>query len=209
MENKEVLDVLTKIGLATIPAVFAFIPAILNWLSSRAMAKGRIGRINQLSCELKFLEQWAAMARDPDVGQGEKVASLSHRVQPELDQILTEYLALRELEIKHRDKRNQYIPPIRKALLLFHPSTHKGWMLQVTFYFLTIFALVLVAQEQWGTPDKERDVPSLVLGLVVIFGPILFFVARAAVRLQNQQEKERADAANLREARMAANSTAP
>lgn len=177
-----------KLLLALIPAVFAFIPALLSWLSNRASARGRAGRLAQLSNELKFLEQWANLAR-ADVREGKSPGPAMSSLQPDLDRILTEYRAHRKQEMLG-EERPEHVPALRKALLLFRPLSGKGWMLHSAFYFLAVFAFSMIASEIISPDPAEGSLTDLVIGVIVIFVPILFFIARAALRLRDRQLKE-------------------
>jgi hypothetical protein len=184
----EMTTLTEKVLLALIPAIFAFFPALLNWLSNRASARGRAGSLALLSNELKFLEQWANLARaDPPEGQTRGSAPSS--LQPDLDRILAEYRAPH----KEQETREQpeHVPMLRKGLLLFRPLSGKGWILHSSFYFLMIFAFSMIASEIAYPDPAEGTLMDLVLGIMIIFLPILFFIVRAALRLRDQELKER------------------
>ena len=177
-----------KLLLALIPAVFAFIPALLSWLSNRASARGRAGRLALLSNELKFLEQWANLART-DSREGQPPGAATSSLQPDLDRILAEYRAHRKQDMLG-EERPEHVPALRKGLLLFRPLSGKGWMLHSAFYFLVVFAFSMIASEIITPDPEEGSLVDLVIGIIVIFVPILFFIARAALRLRDRQLKE-------------------
>lgn len=179
--------VLEKVLLALIPAIFAFVPAILNWLSNRALARGRAGRVALLSNELKFLEQWATLSRaQPTVPGATAAASL----EPDLERILNEYRDIKEREAAAAD-RPEHVSAWRRALLLFRPLSFKGWLLHTAFYFLTIFALSMIASEALAPvatdEGAQSDLMSLLIGVAILFLPPLWLLRRSALRLRDAQ----------------------
>ncbi len=180
--------VLEKVLLALIPAIFAFVPAILNWLSNRALARGRAGRVALLSNELKFLEQWATLSRAQPTAPGTVAAPPS--LEPDLERILNEYRDIKEREAAAADRPEQ-VSAWRRALLLFRPLSFKGWLLHTAFHFLAIFALSMIASEALApVPTDEgaqSDLVSLVIGVAILFLPPLWLLRRSALRLRDAQ----------------------
>lgn len=178
--------VLEKVLLALIPAIFAFVPAILNWLSNRALARGRAGRVALLSNELKFLEQWAALSRTQPTAA--EASAPTPSLGPDLERILSEYRAIREREAAAADRPEQ-VSAWRRALLLFRPLSFKGWLLHTAFYFLTIFALSMIASEAIAPPVEgaESTLIHLLIGVAVLFVAPLWLLRRSALRLRDAQ----------------------
>jgi len=180
-----------KLLVAVVAGLFGLLPVLLQWLSARGAAKSRNTRITLLSEELQFLERWVNLSRvGLGEGQTQPGGTLSQAVQADLAQILAEYRSLREQELKSH-ARPESVSFGRRALLLFRPSTGRGWLIHTTFYFLTIFALaIIVSDYQSPTFDPEtgeNEFKYLLIGLFVIFGPILFLLRRAALRLREQE----------------------
>ena len=180
-----------KLLVAAVAGLFGFLPVLLQWMSARAAAKSRASRITLLSEELKFLEQWVNLS---NVGSHEEQSRerppVPEAIQIDLANILSEYRSLREQELKGQ-ARPQNVSFVRRALLLFRPSTRLGWLIHSTFYFLTLFGIaVIVSNYNSPTVDPEpghSGFKSMLLGMLIIFGPVLFLLQRAALRLRKQE----------------------
>src|SRR4051812_12408379 len=122
-----------KLLVAAVAGLFGFLPVLLQWLSARAAAKSRTSRITLLSEELKFLEQWVNLSnvRSPEEQTPER-PRVPEAIQVELANILSEYRSLREQELKGQ-ARPENVSFLRRALLLFRPSTRIGWLIHSTF----------------------------------------------------------------------------
>lgn len=184
-----------KLLVAVVVGLFGLFPVLFQWLSARGAARSRNSRIALLSDELKFLEQWVNLSRvGLDERQAQQGGTPSQAVQTDLAHILVEYRSLKEQELKGQ-ARPENVSFVRQALLLFRPSTGRGWLIHTIFYFLTIFAIAtIVSDYQSPTFDPEtgeNEFKFLLLGILVILGPILFLLRRAAIRLREQDLKQR------------------
>jgi hypothetical protein len=160
-----------------IAGLFGLLPAIMQFLAQRATARSHNNHIARLMSELEFLERVSSLSKSGERAQLD--------VNPDAARILSEYRALREGEAKAAQKPVK-VSFVRRLLLLFTPPTATGWVLHTAFYVLLIFiGAMLVSDYQNPTYDPdtgENEFIYLVVGVVIIFGPILFFLRRAAVR---------------------------
>jgi hypothetical protein len=184
-------DLMGKVLPALVAGLFAFVPAILNWMSNQASARGRNGRVSLLAAELKLLEQWLNLARSaapPASGgaAGEPVP-MATSVQADLDLILAEYRSLRA-QAALAQHRPDEVSPIARQLLLFRPLSFGGWMLTTAFWFLVIFVLGMAASEA-SAPQGELG--FLLLGSLILFGPPLYLIRRKALKMRDAQVKLR------------------
>jgi hypothetical protein len=171
--------VLEKILLAMIAGLFGLLPALMQFLSQRASARSHNNHIARLMSELEFLERVSSLSKGAE--------SPRLDVNQDAARILGEYRALREGEAKAKAAQGPVkVSFVRRLLLLFTPPTATGWVLHTVFYVLLIFiGAMLISDYQNPTYDPttgENEFIYLVIGIVVIFGPILFFLRRAAVR---------------------------
>lgn len=190
-------DLMGKLLPALVAGLFAFVPAILNWMSNQASARGRNGRVNLLAAELKLLEQWLNLSRSAQppargglAGEPVPMVPAVPSVQPDLDLILAEYRSLRA-QAALAQHRPDEVSPIARQLLLFRPLSFGGWMLTTAFWFLVIFVLGMAAAEA-GAPEGELG--FLVLGSLILFGPPLFLIRRKALKMRDAQVKLRQEA---------------
>jgi hypothetical protein len=187
-------DLMGKLLPALVAGLFAFVPAILNWMSNQASARVRNGRVTLLAAELKLLEQWLNLSRSAQPssrgGEAGEPSTAAPSLQPDLDNILAEYRSLRA-QAALAQHRPDEVSPVARQLLLFRPLSFGGWMLTTVFWFLVIFVLGMVISEA-RAPEGELGV--LILGSLVLFGPPLYLIRRKALRMRDAQVKVRQEA---------------
>ena len=180
---------LEKLLVAGVAGLLGLLPVLFQWLSARSAARSRNKRIELLSEELKFLEQWVALSgAGLAEGQTQQGAPPARVIQTDLAVVLTEYRSLRETELEHH-ARPEDVSLIRKVFLLFRPTTGMGWLIHTSFYFLTITMIVMLASDLASpTHDAagQNEFSSLLIGLLVIFGPIEILLVRAGVKLRER-----------------------
>lgn len=189
---------LERLLVAVVAGLFGMVPVLVKWLVDRGAARGRHNRIQRLSTELDFLERWIKLSGEGQ-NQGDlQVAPPSQAVQADLTSILEEYRFLKEQEL------TEHVSPAkvsfaRQAMLMFRPFTGRAWLIHTVFYFLIIFAVaMIVADLQAPTYDPdtgENEFKYLLIGILVILGPPLVLLQRAAVRLRMRELHERSDSA--------------
>jgi len=190
-------DWIQKIVSAGIPALvaglFGLLPILIQRISERSKAKSKQHKISKLANELEFLKQWVNLYLE-GIGKPEEQTEKSSQVlQPDLDRILTEYRSLKEEEDKEAQKvleASAEVSLARRVLLLYRPISGMAWVVHTIFYILVLFVTALLVT---GGIDVTQDVlkPSgfmmLVLGAVIIFGPLLVVLQRVAVRLREKK----------------------
>lgn len=184
-----------KLFVPVVVGLFGLLPAVLQWISDRGRTRSRNHQVSRLSTELEFLERWANLSRvGLDDEKTQKTATAPLTVQQDLERILAEYRSIKESELEDQVGSAQ-VSFGRRALLLFRPSTGKGWLTHTAFYFLIIFAIAMIVSDlQSPTFDPEtgeNEFKYLLIGVVVIFGPLLFLLQHAGVRRRKRELEQR------------------
>ncbi len=180
-----------NLTIAIVAGMFGFLPALLQWISDRNKTRSINHRITKLSTELNFIEQWAKLSGSVS-GSSESGASSasSGKVQQLLDSILNEYASIRTAKLEERTKPAE-VSVIRRMLLLFRPSSGGGWMIHTIFYFLVFFIVAIIIsgiQEPMINPETgENELLFLLLGIAILFGPLLIFLQRMAMRVRKKE----------------------
>ena len=190
---------LEKLIVGVFVGLVALIPALLQFISDRGKTRSRNHQVSRLSTELEFLERCANLSR-LDKEQAQQAGMPPLAVEQDLARILAEYRSLKEDELQDQRGPAQ-VSFGRRALLLFRPSTGRGWLIHTTFYFLMIFmitALAIDLQSPTFDPETgENEFKYLLIGFLIMFGPPLFFLRRAAVRLRERELEERPGATDV------------
>jgi hypothetical protein len=179
--------------LAVVAGLFGLLPVFFQWLSDQAKDKSRNSHLSHLSAELDFLERWVKLSRGRSSDeQTAQHGAGSQSLESELTHILLEYRSLRERErIGHVPPYE--VSPVRRALLLFRPRPGKAWI-HTTFYFLIIFIVVMIVSDlrspTFDPKTGENEFKYLLIGILAIFGPLLLWLQRAAVRIKKGERKQ-------------------
>src|SRR5262245_42314933 len=175
-------QLLEKLLLGVIAGLFGLVPVIVQLVAARSQAKSRNNEVARLGAELEFLTKLDTLSRAAvkDVPVPPPVVGL----HDDLARLLSDYRAIRPFAIQHPGPGT--LSFVSRLFLLFRPHSAPGWLLHTVFYFLVIFVAVgLITDLQSPTFDPqtgENQFKYLVLGLVILVGPPLFLLRRAALK---------------------------
>ncbi|MEH6444498.1 MAG: hypothetical protein V7784_11425 [Oceanospirillaceae bacterium] len=177
---------LEKVVIAAVAGLFGLMPLALQWLSARRKTKSYEHKLSALSCELDFLVKLMNLSSqelENDSSQASSEMTLSIRL--EAQRIFADYRSLQQTETKAKSVHT-VVPLFRRCFLLFQPTSTKVWLIHSSFYVLMIFAISMVISEyQSPTFDPEtgeNNFTNLLIGTIVIFGPIIIYLQRVAMR---------------------------
>lgn len=179
---------LQQIILAVVGGLFGILPVVLQGLANRASRKSTSHRLEQLSADLDFIEQWSRLSREQNCG-AEPAPTL--QLQGDLDRVLRNYRALKARD-EHEDVREfTEISLVRRMFLLFTPASARAWIYHTVFYVLVLFSVVLLADD-WFNPTFDAETGqnefySLLIGLLLVFGLPAVLLARKANRERQRQ----------------------
>ena len=182
-------ELLEKLLMAVVAGLFGLVPVIVQLVSARSQSKSRSNHITRLSTELEFLNKLSELSRTHAGVLPAERAAQPLDVQPDLSNLLLDYRKVRQgpVPVRAPDTAPSFAA---RALLLFVPPTAAGWAIHSAFYFLVISATFAVVSDlQAPTYDPEtgaNEFPNLVVGLLVLLGPPLFMLRRAALRLRER-----------------------
>lgn len=172
-----------QVFIALITGLLGLIPILIKWYSDRNHERSKQHYLTKLSNELEFLKQWSGLHRSGSEDPETKLAE-SRVLQPDLDRILEDYRALKN-EKPAEPAVEIEVPLMRRAFLLFLPTTWKSWIYHTIFYILLFFTtgFVLIGlSEETLRADWEYFV-----FVVIVFGTPLILFQRAAARIRKQE----------------------
>ena len=175
-----------KILIAMVAGLFGILPAFLQWLSARNTAKSKEHNLHKLSNELEFLERLVKFAQEYGTETDDKEKNkLSKSIPDEVERIFYQYKLLQNLKSEVAEKPVE-ISLLRRSTLLYQPQSISGWSVHTIFYMLFIFSIAVILGNL-DMLEEDGDFFDMILGMIVIFGPIFLILQRIATRIRKKE----------------------
>lgn len=163
--------------IATIAGLFGLVPALIQWLVRRSQARSRDARVQRLKAELELLEKCLLLSRETS-DAGLKVLS-EQSLQEGIERVVAEYREWGHPRAPAEPEKPGRILWLRRWFLLYRPRSLAGWIIHSLYYFLWLFVLTMVA---FSVGAEDLHLPTLVLGLLMIFGPMILALQLLGLR---------------------------
>lgn len=168
---------------AIIAGLFGLLPVAFQWLSERSRARSRQTRIQRLVAELEFLTAWHKTAMT--ITPSEASPEVAERMCAYLDRLASDY---EQLPRGQRVGQHRPVGLFRRAFLLFEPASNWAWLAHSLFYFLLLAGIAVVLTEEptltYDPKTGSNEFVDVLLGALVIFGPVLLGLQRWAIHLR-------------------------
>lgn len=185
---------------ALIGGLVALVPVLFQIISNRARRKSSEYKLSSLASELEFLEKWSALYdRHQQVDEAARSASTAANVASKLEDVYSRYLLITLHGHKEIPTPATNLSFLRRAFLLFKPTSAKGWLYHTIFYYFAIFmpwvgVETLINVIKYGATQDDTD---LLVGLAVFFVALIFVsLAANRDRLKNLEELQKSDNQN-------------
>lgn len=178
-----------KILIAMVAGLIGIVPALLQWLSARNKAKSKDHDLYKLSNELEFLERLAKFAQERGTEAAEqKKNEFAKSIPAEVERLFYQYKLLQNLESEVAAKPVK-LSLIRRSTLLFQPQSISGWAVHTIFYMLIAFSIMIILANL-DMLEEEDEFSNMILGMIVIFGPIFLILQRIATRIRKKETSD-------------------
>lgn len=184
---------LEKIVLALVAGSFSLIPVILQAVNNRSRRRSKAHHLEALSGELDFLAKLGKVSHEVADHLGQEVpVSLIAAIQDDISTVKYRY---DHLLIEHEEERHgryEDINWVRRLLLLYLPVGSKAWIVHTLFFFLVIFTGAMIVEEilnpVYDPETGKATLPDLLLGIVILFGPVFVILQRMASKYRKQAD---------------------
>lgn len=175
---------------ALIGCIPGLLTPILSWALSRSREKKELRHLERALKKLEVIETLFRVYNNFNVS--DTTQKVNKKLLDEQTKIYNEFIALGKISAQSATNGHELRPILRRMLLLYLPSSPKGWFLHVPFYMLfgaMIFLwIALITSMMIGRYEYPMLPTYIFTSVAAIF--VLVVLQRFASKVDSTESKE-------------------